>query len=119
MVQLKLIETTEWSVATTRDEMTFRVEILVGKRATRRLFRARLYRLELLRFGTLQVTGKQPEVADYRTWVRDDNFDFESQNFASVAAAKKAVLEGLSRQLGFSLLDRRSVPRKKRSTSKK
>lgn len=123
MMYSKLVETTEWSVTTvTGDEMSFRVEILTEVKATRRAFWARLYRLELLRFGTPPNAGSaldQTEVADYRAWVCDDNFDIESARSLSVASARGAVIARLSKQLGMPISRDKIRASKKRPARKR
>jgi hypothetical protein len=119
----KIVEITEWSVTTAAgDELTFRIEVLAALKAQRREFWARLYRLELLRFGIPLNSGSarnEMEAADYRAWVCDDNFGLESVRSSSATLMRGAVIARLSKQLGVPLSRGKVRASKKRAGRKR
>jgi len=100
----KVVEAVEIAVPTSRgDGLLFKLEVLLHGRGANRHYRCRLYRLESFRFQALSaaVRGKKWEMADYRSWVVDDNLGIELQSYPSIARARNAAILILKTQLGL------------------
>jgi len=105
MLISKVVETVEFEVPCSQgNELLFRLEVLSQGRGSDCRYRCRLYRLEFFRFQALSDSagdGDTLVLADYRSWVVDDNLGIEVQSYTSIAKAKNAALLTLKTQLGI------------------